>query len=139
MFGGDFRDQIGRYATLTDPKSNKFEVLVDRVNKAFFLTKGWKAIRDFYGIGLGAWLTLVFVGNRQFDILLTDRFHKSIVCLVFDPPMHFLFDKSNLQATFDDHLPPITSLLAYRHNITDMFLDFQKKLSEYDVTKGFLV
>nr|ABD33164.1 hypothetical protein MtrDRAFT_AC157890g13v2 [Medicago truncatula] len=54
MFGGDFGYQIGRYAILTDPKSNKFEVLVDRVNGAFFLTKGWKAIRDFYGIDLGA-------------------------------------------------------------------------------------
>ncbi|XP_024636431.1 ATP-dependent DNA helicase PIF1 [Medicago truncatula] len=28
----------------------------------------------------------------------------------------------NLQATFDDYLPPITSLLAYRHNITNMIL-----------------
>ncbi|KEH37203.1 hypothetical protein MTR_2g435890 [Medicago truncatula] len=49
MFGGDFGDQIGRYAILTDPKSNKFE--------------GWKTIRDFYGIDLGAWITLVFVGD----------------------------------------------------------------------------
>ncbi len=85
MFGGDFGDQIGRYAILTDPKSNKFEVLVNKVNISFFLTKGWKAIRDFYGIGLGAWITLVFVGDGQFDIRLTDRFHKSITFPVFDP------------------------------------------------------
>jgi len=63
MFGGDFGDQIGRYAILNDPKSNKFEVLVDRVNISFFLTKGWKAICDFYRIGLDGWITLVFVGD----------------------------------------------------------------------------
>ncbi|KEH40926.1 PIF1-like helicase [Medicago truncatula] len=44
-------------------------------------------------------------------------------------------DVMNLQATFDDYLPPITSLLAYHHNITDMVLDFEKKLTKYDVTK----
>ncbi|KEH41761.1 hypothetical protein MTR_1g054585 [Medicago truncatula] len=45
----------------------------------------------------------------------------------------------NLQATFNDYLPPITSLLAYRHNISDMVLDFEKKLIEYDVTKGCMI
>lgn len=43
MFGGDFGDQIGRYAILTDHKSNKFEVLVDKVNGAFFSHKGMES------------------------------------------------------------------------------------------------
>ena len=106
MFGGDFGDQIGRFTTLTDPKSNHFEVLVERINGHFFLTKGWKAIRDFYGIGLGAWVTLIFVVVGRFDMVLNDRFHKTIKYPVFDPPMHFLFDKTNVQTTFNDHLPP---------------------------------
>jgi len=139
MFGGDFGDRIGRFATLTDPKANQFEVLVDNINGDFFLTKGWKAIRDFYGIGLGAWVTLIFVGVGRFDMVLTDRVHKTINYPVFDPPMHFLIDKTNVQKTFNQQFPPITSLLSYRHNISDMIIDFQKNLSEYDVTKGFLV
>jgi len=44
-----------------------------------------------------------------------------------------------LQATFDGNLPPITSLLAYHHNISDMVIDFEKKLTEYDITKGSMV
>jgi len=36
MFGGDFGDRIGRFATLTDPKGNQFEVLVDSINGDFF-------------------------------------------------------------------------------------------------------
>jgi len=83
MFGGDFGDQIGCFATLTDPKAYHFEVLVERTNGVFFLTKGWKAICDFYGIGLGAWVTLVFAGIGRFDMVLNDRFHKSIKYLVF--------------------------------------------------------
>ena len=106
---------------------------------AFFLTKGWKAIRDFYGISLGAWVTLIFVGVGRFDMKLTDRFHKTINYPVFDPAMHFLIDKTNVQTTFNQHLQLKTSLLSYRHNISDMIIDFEKKLSEYDVTKGALV
>jgi len=106
MFGGDFGDQIGRFATLTDPKANQFEVLVERINGHFFLTKGWKAIREFYGIGLGAWVTLICVVVERFDMVLRDRFHKTINYPVFYPPMHFLIDKTNVQTTFNDHLPP---------------------------------
>jgi len=39
MFGGDFGDRIGRFATLTDPKANQFVVLVDSINGDFLLTK----------------------------------------------------------------------------------------------------
>jgi len=41
IFGGDFGDQIGRFVTLTDPTANKFDVLVERINGDFFLTKGY--------------------------------------------------------------------------------------------------
>ncbi|KEH36616.1 PIF1-like helicase [Medicago truncatula] len=107
MFGGDFGDQIGRYAILTNPKSNKFEVLVDRVNRAFFSQRDGKRFVTF--------TESILVPGLPWFLLM------------------------NLQATFDDYLPPITSLLAYRHNITDMVLDFEKKLTEYDVTKGCMI
>ncbi|AES97688.1 hypothetical protein MTR_5g058370 [Medicago truncatula] len=43
MFAKDFGDQITRFATLIDPKNNKFEVLVERVNgHVFFLPKDGK-------------------------------------------------------------------------------------------------
>jgi hypothetical protein len=139
MFGGDFGDQIGRFVTLTDPKGNKFEVLVDAINGNFFLTKGWKAIRIFYGLGLGAWVTLIFVDAGRFDMKLTDRFHNTIKYPIFDPPMNFLIDKTNVPTTFNQHLQPRTSILCYRHNISDMIISFEKKLSHYDVTRGALV
>lgn len=36
MFAKDFGDQIRRFATLIDPKNNKFEVLLERVNGHVF-------------------------------------------------------------------------------------------------------
>jgi len=50
MFKNDFGDQVQRFATLIDAKSNQFEVLVERINGSAFFSKGWKSLRDFYGI-----------------------------------------------------------------------------------------
>ena len=37
-------------------------------------------MRDFYGITLGAWIILVFVGPGQFAINVKDQFGKTIKC-----------------------------------------------------------
>jgi len=63
MFTNDFGNQVQRFATLIDTKSNQFEVLAERMNDFVFFSKGWKALRDFYGISLGVWVSLVFVGQ----------------------------------------------------------------------------
>lgn len=70
-----------------------------------FSTKGWKALRDFYGIRLGAWVTLVFVGMRQFAITLKARFGKNVKCPVFNLPMQFVIDKTSVQPTFNNVVP----------------------------------
>jgi len=63
---------------------------VERINGSVFFSKGWKSLRDFYGISLGALGSLVFVGQGQFVIVLKDRCGKVIKPPVFDPPMHFV-------------------------------------------------
>jgi len=50
MFAVDFGDKINRFVTLIDSKNNQLEVFVERVNGSVFLSKGWKALRYFYGI-----------------------------------------------------------------------------------------
>jgi hypothetical protein len=54
MFANDFGDKVQRFATLIDAKSNQFEVLVERIYGSVFFSKGWKSLRDFYGISLDA-------------------------------------------------------------------------------------
>jgi len=139
LFGVDFGDQITRFATLTDQKNNKFDVLVERINGNIFFSKGWKALRDFYGLRLGAWISLVFVGGGQFAMVLKDRFGKVIKAPVFNPPMHFVIDRTNVQPSFNNTLPPFTGNLTYRHSNTNMHIDHVRNLTEYDVTSGFLV
>ena len=40
MFTNDFGDQVQRFATLIDAKSNQLEVLVERINGSVFFSKG---------------------------------------------------------------------------------------------------
>jgi len=111
MFAADFKDKINRLVNLVDQKKNQFEVLVDRIAGSFFLTKGWKAISDFYGLGLGAWVTLVFVASGRFEMVVKDRFGKAIRCPYFDPPMHFVIDMSDVSPVFNNDLPPPLPML----------------------------
>ena len=87
MFANEFGDKINRFVNLIGPKKDKFELLVERINGLVFLSKGWKALHDFYGLGLGAWVTFVFVGPGQFAIVVKDRFGKTVTCPIFEQPM----------------------------------------------------
>ena len=71
--------------------------------------------------------------------LLKDRFGKVIKAPIFNPPMHFVIDRTNVQPSFNNALPPFTGNLTYRHSNTNMHIDHVKNLTVYDVTSGFLV
>jgi len=114
-------------------------VSVERIDESVFFSKGWKSLRDFYGISLGAWVSLIFVDEMKFVIKLKDRFNKMIKPPVFDPPMHFMIDKTNVQTTFDHNLPPFTPLISYHRDVNNFQIEFVKKLTEFDVSKDFLV
>jgi hypothetical protein len=60
------------------------------------LTKGWRALREFYNVSLGAWVTVVFVGNGKFKIRMKDRFGKTIRYPTFSPPMKFVVDRNDV-------------------------------------------
>jgi hypothetical protein len=96
MFGHGFGEKIDRYAMLVDSKNNEFEVMVERNNGAIFLTKGWHAMRDFYGVVPGAWVTIVFVGNGKFAITLKDRFGRTMPSPKFTPAVKFEVEKQVL-------------------------------------------
>jgi len=82
---------------------------------------------------------LGFVSPGQFTIVVKDRFGKAVRCPTFEPPMRFVIDKSNVQPHFNNDLPLFAAALSYRHTHTNLQIDFVKKLTEDDASKGFLV
>lgn len=101
MFGNDFGYEIGRYATLVDPNHNEFEVLVEKSEGRIYLTKGWGALRDFYDINLGSWVTVVYVGLGKFGMNIKDRFGNLIRYPSFVPPMKFNIDREFMPSSGD--------------------------------------
>jgi hypothetical protein len=81
----------------------------------------------------------IYISPLSTHAIYTCKIGKTIKPPIFYPPMRFAVDRTSVQLTFNDHLPPFTSLLSYHDNINDMQIDFVKRLTEYDVTKGFLV
>jgi len=86
-FGSDFGDQINRDAVLVDKNHNEFDVNVERTNGNIYFTKGWGALRDFYDITFGAWITVVFLGLGRFEIKkIKCRVKRKINFPTFVPP-----------------------------------------------------
>jgi len=82
---------------------------------------------------------LVFVWLGQFAVVLKDMFGKVIKAVVFYPPMHFFIDKTDVQPNFNNNPLPFTANLSYCHNNNNFTVEMAKRLTGYDVTKGFLV
>lgn len=133
-FAYDFGDSVDRYATLVDRNHNSFEVLVERNNQGIFFTKGWLALRDFYNASLGAWITLVFVGNGRFNIRVRNRLGKRIRCPRFTPPMQFAVERNDNQMHLFNPFP-----VPFVHNEFNFQLTYEKKLDFVEIDSGFLV
>jgi len=134
MFVHDFGDQIDFIATLVDSRNNQFEVYVEKHTNGIYLTRGWRALRDFYKLTLGAWVTMVFVGNNRFEISLKDRVWKKIQCPMFTPSINFQIDRSWLPFQMMDAVPT-----AYVHSDMSFLYSYEKRLSGNEVNSGWMV
>lgn len=121
MFSHDFGDQIHQYATLIDPNNNRFEVLVERNNQGIYLTKGWHAIRDFYKVQFGSWITIVFIGNGRFRIRIKNRWGKTIQYPSFGVPMDFRVHRTAVPVTPDWVVPR-----PFMHDVFHFQLSYEK-------------
>jgi len=139
MFVTDFGDQIGSYVTFVDTNYNEFEILVERINGALYLTTGFNAIRDFYDIRMGGWVLMVFSGLSQFGINIINRLGLFVTPPTFTPPMRFEIVKPLAPDFVYQNVPITTEILTYRHKENSFQLNTDVKLTKYDVTSGFLV
>jgi hypothetical protein len=134
MFAHDFGHQLGRYATLVDKRDNQFEVLVERNNTGIYLTKGFLALRDFYKVKLGAWVTLVYLGLSTFQIRLRDRFGRRLRLPKFSPSMKFEIDRFMLP-----NLPPNFVPLPFVYDQLNFQFSYEKVLDGDELDSGWLV
>jgi hypothetical protein len=139
LFTDDFGSEICRVANLIDSRENQFECLVEKVNNSVYFTRGWAALRDFYDIRIGAWLTLLYMGSGKFFLSVHDRFQKMMQPPIFVPPMKFVIDLTNVPSYFVSNLPQSLESHTYIHDDDAFNLAIEKSLTFYDISTGFLV
>jgi len=67
-FANNFHNEIEEYANLMDKNNNSFEMKVIRMAGCIVLTTDYGALRDFYNISTGVWITLIYMGVGNFGI-----------------------------------------------------------------------
>jgi hypothetical protein len=138
-FVSDFGAQLGDFATFIDPNNDQFEVMVERISGTVFLTTGFSAIRDFYNVRLGGTIVMVFTGNGQFGINVIDRAGRIINPPFFIPPMKFEIYKTIVPPFVYQGVPVTTEILSFHHDEMNFQISWEKVLTKFDVTSGFLV
>lgn len=122
---------------LCDPAGNFHQVAVEvRYAEAFFVD-GWTAIARFYGLQMGGWARLVFVGADVFLIHLRDRLDNAVTYPL--PAKVFMLRQPTRLVEY-----PRSDMLATHHYAEicrkpDLFHTMEKDLSHTDVTSGFFV
>jgi hypothetical protein len=57
---------------LCDPNKNMFEVKVHKKNGKVYFRDGWIGLKDFYKIGLGAWVTLTYIESNLLHMTIKE-------------------------------------------------------------------
>lgn len=69
---------MAEYVMLRDPNGNEIEVQVERKIDKVFFKNGWYGLRDFYDIGIGAWVLLTFEAPNLMFMTLYNRLDEEI-------------------------------------------------------------
>jgi hypothetical protein len=88
----------------------------------------------FYGLRLGAWVGMVFLGNGKFAITLKDKFDKHIPYPKFTPHVKFELEKHVMPFHLPNYVPT-----PFTHDQENFQFPYSKKLSAHELETRWLV
>ncbi|KEH32328.1 uncharacterized protein [Medicago truncatula] len=88
----------------------------------------------FYGLRLGAWVGMVFLGNGKFAITLKDRFDKHIPYPKFTPHVKFELEKHVMPFHLPNYVPT-----SFTHDQENFQFPYSKKLSAHELETRWLM
>jgi len=65
-FARVFGVQVAPFVMLHDPNLNEIEVAVEKRNGKVYFAHGWEFLKNYYGIGSCAWVTLIYTNRHLF-------------------------------------------------------------------------
>lgn len=82
---------------------------------------------------------MMFTGNGQFGINVLDRAGRVVDPPFFIPPMKFEIEKTIVPTFVPQGVPVTTEILSFHHDEMNFQISWEKVLTVYDVSSGFLV
>jgi hypothetical protein len=132
-FTRDFGHFIHNFVVLQDPKRNRIQIAVERKDVKIYLTDGWSRLKDFYGIGLGGWVTVVYIS----PVLLNIRVETIIGPEVYYPEKSPPYRLNLLHTPFIRI--PNTGPPPYFHSPSSFHHTLERTLTSTDVVSETLV
>lgn len=136
LFTTKFYDEIPGQIVLADLPGNEFTLALVKDDRKLFVA-GWKNIGAFYGLHLGGFFRMVYLGQGGFFIQVFNNYGDEVVY----PPLPITQPSpatpTNVEGVGETVLPLPENSAAGAP--PDFFLAYSKDLTFGDITKNFLI
>ncbi|GAU50462.1 hypothetical protein TSUD_240600 [Trifolium subterraneum] len=116
---------------LKDCKRNQIQVSVERKNDKIYFVQGWYRLKDFYGIHLGGWLTILYISPTIFHIRVRKNTGIEVQYPDQTPPQRILLNTPFGEGPSNGPIPLFASAAVFSHRL-------EKTLTSSDVESGTL-
>lgn len=125
--------QVAPYVMLRDPNMNEIEVKVEKKNGRVYFTEGWSKLHNFYNVGAGSWMTVVFANRNLFLIRMNDLYGDEIFYPLNNPPSRLTLQHGAAE------FPSVACAPHVLFLPTSFYHSYAKPLTKDDVMSGKLV
>jgi hypothetical protein len=124
---------LHNFVLLQDPKRNRIQVAIERKNAKIYLTDGWSRLKDFYGISLGGWVTVVYISPILLNIRVKTITGPEVYYPEKSPPYKLnLLHTPFLRIAYTGPPPYFHSPSSFHHTL-------EKTLTSADIESEYLV
>ncbi|GAU15352.1 hypothetical protein TSUD_04210 [Trifolium subterraneum] len=130
-FARDVGSFIRGYVILQDPKGNRIQVTLERKDIRIYLARGWSRLRDFYGLGLGGWVTITYMSPLLFYIRVRKLSGQEVSYPERTPPHKLMLLDQSGGVCYGGPVPYFVTPTTFSHTL-------EKVLTSSDIESGFL-
>ncbi|GAU38320.1 hypothetical protein TSUD_61810 [Trifolium subterraneum] len=130
-FARDVGPFLGSYVILQYPKRNHIQIAIQKKNNKYYFTSGWSRLRDFYDIGLGGWVTLLYISPLLFHVKVRKITGIEATYPEKNPPFRLMLLNGSGGSSSNGPIPYFAAPRTFYHSL-------EKTLTSSDIESGIL-
>jgi hypothetical protein len=117
---------------LQDPNNNQIQVSIERKKNKIYLSHGWTRLKDFYDLGLGGWLTVLYMSPFLFHVKVRKVTGVDVAYPQKNPPYRLMLSQQPDHGSWSGPIPYFVAPRTFCHTL-------ETTLTASDVESGVLV